>query len=55
MAGEGKGFRGTMSIAHDRFIPGLARLAKAIKETGPWRPVRSSTAGGKAALTSITA
>ena len=22
--GEGKGFRGTMSIAHDRFIPGLA-------------------------------
>ena len=32
--GEGKGFRGTMSIAHDRFIPGLARLAGAIKGNG---------------------
>ncbi len=32
--GEGKGFRGTMSIAHDRFIPGLARLAEAIKGNG---------------------
>lgn len=33
-AGEGKGFRGTMSISHDRFIPGLARLASAIKDQG---------------------
>jgi 2,4-dienoyl-CoA reductase (NADPH2) len=32
--GEGKGFRGTMSIAHDRFIPGLARLAETIKRNG---------------------
>ncbi|MGD0230633.1 MAG: FAD-dependent oxidoreductase [Syntrophorhabdales bacterium] len=32
--GEGKGFRGTMSIAEDRFIPGLARLAEAIKRNG---------------------
>jgi 2,4-dienoyl-CoA reductase (NADPH2) len=32
--GEGKGFRGTMSIAHDRFIPGLAKLAEAIKSNG---------------------
>jgi 2,4-dienoyl-CoA reductase (NADPH2) len=32
--GEGKGFRGTMSIAEDRFIPGLARLAKVIKDNG---------------------
>ncbi len=32
--GEGKGFRGTMSISHDRFIPGLARLAGAIKRHG---------------------
>ncbi len=34
LLGEGKGFRGTMSIAHDRFIPGLARLASAIKDNG---------------------
>ena len=32
--GEGKGFRGTMSISHDRFIPGLAKLAEAIKGNG---------------------
>src|SRR5208337_1012586 len=32
--GEGKGFRGTMSIAHDRFIPGLARIADVIKRNG---------------------
>jgi 2,4-dienoyl-CoA reductase (NADPH2) len=32
--GEGKGFRGTMSIADDRYIPGLARLASAIKDNG---------------------
>jgi len=32
--GEGKGFRGTMSIAHDRFIPGLARIAEVIKRNG---------------------
>jgi 2,4-dienoyl-CoA reductase (NADPH2) len=32
--GEGKGFRGTMSISHDRFIPGLAKLAAAIKTNG---------------------
>jgi len=32
--GEGKGFRGTMSIAEDRFIPGLSRLAGAIKAEG---------------------
>jgi len=32
--GEGKGFRGTMSIAHDRYIPGLARIADAIKRNG---------------------
>lgn len=32
--GEGKGFRGTMSIAHDRFLPGLAKLAEAIKKNG---------------------
>ena len=29
--GEGKGFRGTMSIADDRFIPGLAKLAEGNK------------------------
>ncbi len=29
---EGKGFRGMMSISDDRFIPGLARIAKVIKE-----------------------
>ena len=34
LLGEGKGFRGTMSIAHDRFIPGLAKLAEAIKRNG---------------------
>ncbi len=34
LLGEGKGFRGTMSIAHDRFIPGLAKLARAIKDNG---------------------
>jgi 2,4-dienoyl-CoA reductase (NADPH2) len=34
LPGEGKGFRGTMSIAHDSFIPGLAKLAAAIKENG---------------------
>lgn len=32
--GAGKGFRGTMSIADDRFIPGLARLATVIKANG---------------------
>jgi 2,4-dienoyl-CoA reductase (NADPH2) len=32
--GEGKGFRGTMSISDDRFIPGLARLAQGIKGQG---------------------
>ncbi len=32
--GEGKGFRGTMAISDDRFIPGLSRLATAIKENG---------------------
>jgi 2,4-dienoyl-CoA reductase (NADPH2) len=34
LLGEGKGFRGTMSIADDRFIPGLAKLADAIKRNG---------------------
>ena len=33
-AGVGKGFRGTMSVSHDRFIPGLAKLAHAIKGNG---------------------
>ena len=33
-SGAGKGFRGTMSISHDRFIPGLAKLAEAIKKNG---------------------
>jgi 2,4-dienoyl-CoA reductase (NADPH2) len=33
-AGVGKGFRGTMSISHDRYIPGLAKLAEAIKKNG---------------------
>jgi len=32
--GEGKGFKGMMSIAEDRFIPGLARIAEAIKRNG---------------------
>jgi 2,4-dienoyl-CoA reductase (NADPH2) len=32
--GAGKGFRGTMSIAHDQFIPGLSKLADAIKNNG---------------------
>jgi 2,4-dienoyl-CoA reductase (NADPH2) len=32
--GEGKGFKGMMSISDDRFIPGLARIAKVIKEKG---------------------
>ncbi|MCX8021766.1 MAG: FAD-dependent oxidoreductase [Syntrophorhabdaceae bacterium] len=32
--GEGKGFKGMMSIADDRFIPGLARIAEAIKKHG---------------------
>ncbi len=33
-SGAGKGFRGTMSISHDRFIPGLAKLAEAVKKNG---------------------
>jgi 2,4-dienoyl-CoA reductase (NADPH2) len=32
--GEGKGFRGMMSIAEDRFIPGLARIAQVISDNG---------------------
>ncbi len=32
--GEGKGFKGMMSIDHDRFIPGLARIAEVIKNNG---------------------
>jgi 2,4-dienoyl-CoA reductase (NADPH2) len=32
--GEGKGFKGMMSIDHDCFIPGLARIAKVIKDNG---------------------
>jgi 2,4-dienoyl-CoA reductase (NADPH2) len=30
--GEGKGFRGMMAIYDDRFIPGLARIAEAIRK-----------------------
>ncbi|MCX5813432.1 MAG: FAD-dependent oxidoreductase [Proteobacteria bacterium] len=32
--GEGKGFKGMMSIDDDRFIPGLARIAEVIKDNG---------------------
>ena len=32
--GEGKGFRGTMSISDDKFIPGLAKIADVIKRNG---------------------
>jgi len=32
--GEGKGFKGMMGISDDCFIPGLARIAKAIKDNG---------------------
>ncbi|OPY88172.1 MAG: NADH oxidase [Syntrophus sp. PtaU1.Bin208] len=32
--GEGKGFRGMMSIAEDRFIPGLSRIAEVIGQHG---------------------
>jgi 2,4-dienoyl-CoA reductase (NADPH2) len=32
--GEGKGFKGMMSIDDDRFIPGLAEIAKVIKDNG---------------------
>lgn len=32
--GEGKGFKGMMSIADDCFIPGLARIAESIKRHG---------------------
>jgi len=32
--GEGKGFKGMMSIADDCFIPGLARIANSIKRHG---------------------
>ncbi len=32
--GEGKGFKGMMSIADDCFIPGLARIANSIKRYG---------------------
>jgi 2,4-dienoyl-CoA reductase (NADPH2) len=32
--GEGKGFRGMISIAEDRFIPGLARIADVIRLHG---------------------
>jgi len=32
MKGEGKGFKGMMSIADDRFIPGLSRIADVIKQ-----------------------
>ncbi|OPY83517.1 MAG: NADH oxidase [Syntrophorhabdus sp. PtaU1.Bin153] len=32
--GEGKGFRGMMAIYDDRFIPGLARIAEAIRRHG---------------------
>lgn len=34
LKGEGKGFRGMMSIAEDRFIPGLSRIARVIQENG---------------------
>lgn len=30
--GEGKGFKGMMAIYHDRFIPGLARIAEVIRK-----------------------
>ena len=32
--GEGKGFKGMMAIYDDQFIPGLARIASAIKQHG---------------------
>jgi len=32
--GEGKGFRGMMSIAEDRFIPGLSRISEVIRRHG---------------------
>ncbi len=32
--GEGKGFRGSMAIYDDRFIPGLARIADVIRANG---------------------
>lgn len=32
--GEGKGFRGMMSIAEDKFIPGLSRIAEVIRDNG---------------------
>ena len=34
LKGEGKGFKGMMSIADDRFIPGLARIAEVIRRNG---------------------
>ncbi len=34
LKGEGKGFKGMMSIAEDRFVPGLARIADVIKQNG---------------------
>ncbi|HVN95803.1 MAG TPA: FAD-dependent oxidoreductase [Syntrophorhabdaceae bacterium] len=32
--GEGKGFKGMMAISHDRFIPGLTRIADVIRANG---------------------
>ncbi|MCS7281041.1 MAG: FAD-dependent oxidoreductase [Desulfobacterota bacterium] len=32
--GEGKGFKGMLAIYHDKFIPGLSRLAEVIKKNG---------------------
>jgi len=32
--GEGKGFKGMMSISDDKFVPGLARIADVIKKNG---------------------
>lgn len=32
--GEGKGFKGMLAIYHDKFIPGLSRIAEVIKRNG---------------------
>lgn len=44
---DGKGFEGELSVADDRFIPGLARVANAIHERGSKAVLQIFSAGRK--------
>lgn len=44
---DGKGFEGELSVADDRFIPGLAKLANAIHERGSKAVLQIFSAGRK--------